>query len=227
MYYRKNDIYCWPLSSILHIRHLRQIQSSCHQFSLKKLSGQGPAVCHFFSGTSCTRSCTALHAHKSIKLVSFFSFLCHSSGASGPSHSAECAVFSGLPPSERPDFASWPFPTGDGPETSSSSGPRPPPCPAYSAVIPLRILALRESDPELWARVDLLMDHVDDMAEEEREMWEEVVVRLIREGCGFARYTPSEILRAVGVFLTNGVNQGQGAVNSQGLYPTFSFISHR
>ena len=72
------------------------------------------------------------------------------SGASGPSHSsAECPVFSGL---DSP-------PTFDGP------------CPEYSAVNPIRILALRERDPSLWSRVDLLMDHVQDMTEEEREMW--------------------------------------------------------
>ena len=46
------------------------------------------------------------------------------------------------------------------------------PCPAYSAVIPLRILALKKSDPELWSRVQLLMDHVGEMKEEERNMWE-------------------------------------------------------
>ena len=45
------------------------------------------------------------------------------------------------------------------------------PCPEYSAVIPLRILALKDNNPELWSRVSLLMDHVQDMKEDERNMW--------------------------------------------------------
>ena len=53
------------------------------------------------------------------------------------------------------------------------------------------------------------------------------MVDLIREDCGYVRYGRDEILRAIGIFLTNGVNQGQGSFGSQGLYPTFSFISHR
>ena len=72
------------------------------------------------------------------------------SGAAGPLHSrAECEVFAGL--EKLPSF--------DGP------------CPEYSAVNPLRILALKESNSALWARVDLLMDHVQEMSEDEREMW--------------------------------------------------------
>lgn len=82
-------------------------------------------------------------------------------GASGPNHRIECPIFSQLPIPDRPAFLS--------PENDSDPFP---PCPAYSAVIPLRILALKKSNPELWARVDLLMDHVEDMGEEEKTMWE-------------------------------------------------------
>ena len=60
-------------------------------------------------------------------------------------------MFRRLPESDLPDFAVT--------------------CPEYAAVIPLRILALRERDPQLWHRVNGLMDHVDDMKEEEKNMW--------------------------------------------------------
>ncbi len=58
-----------------------------------------------------------------------------------------------------------------------------------------------------------------------------VLVEFVRSKCNWTDdvdCSRSLLMRAVGIFLTNGVNQGQGGrINSQGLYPTFSFISHR
>lgn len=52
-----------------------------------------------------------------------------------------------------------------------------------------------------------------------------VTVKFLKEKCKLQSYSEDELFRAIGIFLTNGVNQG--IFNSQGLYPTFSFISHR
>ena len=52
------------------------------------------------------------------------------------------------------------------------------------------------------------------------------VVDFIRETCNqSSKFSEEEILRAVGILSTNGVNQGM--MLGHGLYPTFSFISHR
>ena len=52
------------------------------------------------------------------------------------------------------------------------------------------------------------------------------VVDFIRDYCKqSSKYTEEEILRAIGILSTSGVNQGM--VGGHALYPTFSFISHR
>ena len=43
--------------------------------------------------------------------------------------------------------------------------------------------------------------------------------------CHLTEHTADDVMRAKGIFLTNGVNQGM--VKGHGLYPTFSFLSHR
>jgi len=91
--------------------------------------------------------------------------------------------------------------------------------PEYSAIIPLRLLSLKKTRPELWQRVDLLMDHVGEMSEDERNMWKSIAKVLDQENV-------DEFVRLVGIFLTNGVNQGNASARSHGVYPTFSFISH-
>ncbi|TRY73393.1 hypothetical protein TCAL_09913 [Tigriopus californicus] len=120
----------------------------------------------------------------------------------GPNHAIECPVFANL--EELPDF------TG--------------PCEEFSAIIPLRILALRESRPETWERVNLLMDHVEDWNEVDKALWTKMAEDLIQKRCKQSKYTAEELYRAAGIFLTNGVNQGTN--QGHGLYPTFSFISH-
>ena len=52
------------------------------------------------------------------------------------------------------------------------------------------------------------------------------MVDFIRERCkSSSEYSAEDILRARGILQTNGV--GQGLDNSNAIYPTFSFISHR
>lgn len=60
-------------------------------------------------------------------------------------------MLAGLPESDLPDFSDT--------------------CSEYAVTIPLRILALRDQNPMLWSRVNGLMDHVQEMKEEELNMW--------------------------------------------------------
>ncbi len=56
-------------------------------------------------------------------------------------------------------------------------------------------------------------------------MFQASVVDFVRDDCGFTEFSAAELMRAVGIFLTNGVNQGYK--RGHGLYPTFAFLSHR
>ena len=68
-------------------------------------------------------------------------------------HSAECPILSNLDPEDVPEFS------GDKPASE------------YSCILPLRMLRLKKTDPEMWSRVEMLMDHNDTMTEDERNMW--------------------------------------------------------
>ena len=48
--------------------------------------------------------------------------------------------------------------------------------PEYSCIVPLRLLTLRRRDPELWARVQRLMDH-DEERRRETKYWKMFQVR--------------------------------------------------
>ena len=90
------------------------------------------------------------------------------------------------------------------------------------------IMALRsvskEVDAMMWQKVDLLMDHRETMKDDERLVWQTKVIDPILAS-GLRSWGPDDILRAIGIINTNGVSLG--AVKGCGLYPTFSFISHR
>ena len=62
-------------------------------------------------------------------------------GEADPQHAAECSILSRL--ETPPDFVPDSF------------------CREYAAVLPLRLLKIRDTDPDLWTRVDGLMDHLD------------------------------------------------------------------
>ena len=62
-------------------------------------------------------------------------------GEADPQHAAECSILSRL--ETLPDFVPDSF------------------CREYAAVLPLRLLKIRDTDPDLWTRVDGLMDHLD------------------------------------------------------------------
>jgi hypothetical protein len=97
-------------------------------------------------------------------------------------------------------------------------------CPEYMGVMPIRLLNVKTTNPEMFERINLLMDHNDTMAEDEVSVWQSQVVDPILKS-GQNSWTKEDIFRAIGIINTNGVSQG--LVHGHGLYPTFSYLSHR
>ena len=95
----------------------------------------------------------------------------------------------------------------------------PPPTPCYAAILPLRLALLARRGDSLAARLDLLMDHGEDLhtrPDFERKWWGPV-----RECLAGTDLTDQEILRAVGIFLTNAANMAPAS--GRWILPTFSF----
>merc|ERR1712223_1187492 len=138
-------------------------------------------------------------------------------GENGLNHQLECSILSSIDKDKRPSFnASIKDEAGNSMISL---------VPEYPAILPIRTLKLKETNPSLWNRVDLLMDHSEDITPEQQEKIKTNVVDFIRENCNqSSKYSEKEIVRAVGILSTNGVNQGM--MLGHGLYPTFSFISH-
>ena len=63
------------------------------------------------------------------------------------------------------------------------------------------------------------------MDDEELNMWRWVTVEFLRKLCRLDEVSEDDILHMVGIINTNGVSQGP--MRGHGLYPTFSYISHR
>ena len=91
-------------------------------------------------------------------------------------------------------------------------------------VLPIRILSLKSQNPELWNRVNLLMDHNESMKEDEKLAWDTQVVQPVRSSGKRPDWSAQDILRVIGIVNTNGVSLG--LVGGCGVYPTFSFLSH-
>lgn len=104
--------------------------------------------------------------------------------------------------------------------------------PEYCCITPLRLLALKDKEPELWDRVQMLMDHDDDRRKEEDywKMFQVNAVDFLRQVCGFD-FTEEEIFRATGIIRTNAFHIQHPYMKLQGasggaVFPTFSFLSH-
>ena len=99
----------------------------------------------------------------------------------------------------------------------------------------LRLLRVRDEDPVTWEKLQLLMDHLEEL-EQQGEAWdsiqENIVNWLVTPGKGGLEgvYTTQEINRAIGLIQTNAVNVEKPwrgtTVSCKALYPTFSFASH-
>jgi len=104
----------------------------------------------------------------------------------------------------------------------------------YGCITVLRLLSLRDTDPDTWARVQFLMDH-DEARRKEKEYWQmfqKNVVDYLRVKHNLADiYSEEEIHRAIGILRTNAFQIEHPYMAAQGtsgkaVYPTFSFLSH-
>jgi len=151
--------------------------------------------------------------------------LCSEACRDGPNHKPECDMFAAMEP--KVTIKQYP----KAPNTTNSSGRI---CHEYGCITVLRMLSLRDSDPDSWARVQLLMDH-DEERRKELDYWkmfQKNVVDFIRiRGNLGDTYTDEEIHRAIGILRTNAFqveHDYMKAVGTDGkaIYPTFSFLSH-
>ena len=143
--------------------------------------------------------------------------LCSDTCRDGPRHQPECLVFARM--EKKINIKQY------GPGTISYE---------YGCVTVLRLLSLRDSQPETWERLAFLMDH-DTERRAELEYWEMFqrnVVQFIRKGLGLGElYSEQEINRAIGILRTNAFQIEHPYLAVQGtsgkaVYPTFSFMSH-
>ena len=78
-----------------------------------------------------------------------------------------------------------------------------------SAILPLRILVIKATRPDDWARLDRLMDHVEERKTQQPAKWthvQENVVRFILDGLGLDKvFTDQEVNRAYGLVETNAI----------------------
>ena len=101
-------------------------------------------------------------------------------------------------------------------------------CPSYNAIMVLRLLWLRDNDPETWEKIDMLMDHREDNSEVTSNA-EERVITFIRVFCRLSQFSRDLVVRVIGIIDTNSYIIGENKNNNvdiQGLFPTCSIINH-
>ena len=138
--------------------------------------------------------------------------VCDADCARGPQHSIECGLLASLDIDIN-------FTVGEAAN------------PAMSLVNVVRFLRLPNTDPDTARRVEVLMDHVEDITArpEVRDMWRMAVVEPLTRSLPHSPYSEGDVMRAVGVLQTNTVSlavPGQRHGLYTALYPTFSFLSH-
>ena len=100
-------------------------------------------------------------------------------------------------------------------------------CPSYNAIMVLRVLWLRDNQPDTWKLIDMLMDHLDD--DKELTKTKIGVIDFIRGHCKLTQFSEKEILHVMGVIDTNAYIIGENAtkdVDLQGLFPITSILNH-
>ena len=102
----------------------------------------------------------------------------------------------------------------------ASAPPGSPHC--YAAILPLRLALLARRNDRLAARLNLLMDHREDL--QDRQDFETKWLQPVRACLAHTDLTEEEILRGIGIFLTNAANMAPA--QGRWIFPTFSFLSH-
>ena len=90
-------------------------------------------------------------------------------------------------------------------------------CPLFSCISPLRMLLLRNTNPDAWRVVDTLMDHNNDRDLTDNPAWKVHLLLMINFVQKHLRldFTESEIRRAIGILRTNSVRDGLNENNSK------------
>jgi len=138
--------------------------------------------------------------------------MCQPSCTTSPYHVDECALF-------RKRGAKITIPWYDKP------------CTYYDAILPLRVLLLKYSNPKVYELVNLLMDH-NDMLDEATVKRRQTLVDFLRKSCKLAQdFSNEEVHKVLGILSVNSFvvhDGGSDEANSDliGLYPWTSLMSH-
>ena len=102
---------------------------------------------------------------------------------------------------------------------------------SYAALTVLRLLDMKENNPEVWERFQRLEDHNEARREEEPDLWEyheKHVVSFITEKLGLTEFTEDEVRGAVGKMFTNCGDLELSPAHSRGCgyYPTYANMNH-
>ena len=92
----------------------------------------------------------------------------------------------------------------------------------YAAILPLRLALLARRGDNLATRLGLLMDHSEDL--HTRTDFHSKWFGPVRECLAHTDLTDKEILRGIGIYLTNAANMAPAS--GRWILPTFSFLSH-
>ena len=65
------------------------------------------------------------------------------------------------------------------------------------AIMALRILWLRDNEPRTWEKLDIFMDHIEDISKEEEGAFFKIV-EFIHTHCQLTQFSKSDILHVLG-----------------------------
>jgi len=136
--------------------------------------------------------------------------VCNEKCQAGDIHEIECNILSKCPKEKVPDFSKH--------HRNAHS-------PNYAAIFPLRLAILSRSSSDVKERMDLLMDHKEEITTDPDfdDLWKFPVLNFLTGEIN-SEYSYEEILRSIGLFCTNAVSMIN--CNGRWIFPTFSFLSH-
>ncbi|XP_068913242.1 SET domain-containing protein SmydA-8-like isoform X2 [Tenebrio molitor] len=100
--------------------------------------------------------------------------------------------------------------------------------PHFNAIVPLRCLLLKETDPQAYEGLMKMETH-NEIRRNIPDLWRTnqiTVVNRIVEDWGLKEYTEEEVHSICGILEVNSFEIGQQGVNIRGLYPTAFLMSH-